>query len=314
MKTGTKISKSKRAKAAFRSWDMTGTPEVTADNGKVYHKMHGEKFVESPTLSKKYGKNYYYISNRGHLISFKNPGKPRLIEPEKAVKDGKNRRDRYSVVNHNDHHLIHRLVAEAFEVYAYGLATQSDHVHHTRRYRRDKSIVFNNNPQYLEYVTERVHRVLNILQERPRNKRTAQEELEIMQAIAYVAGIEEPNRITVVVDDPELTAIYATDEVKFSARAYIQLQLMIEAWMCAAYLNTQGLNDSIKYPVYVNIEQGTKKQIAIAVCEYLPEERKSVFVPCTAEEMRNIYTTMKEITDSLLRGYQLFSQGYRFVE
>ena len=310
MKKGKKISKSAMARANFKSWDMTGIPEVKDKKGKVYHKMKGEKFVESPTLSKKYGKNYFYISNKGHLISFKNPASPILKTPDK--KDSE--RERYVIYNaktrKNDHYLIHRLVAEAFVIYAYGLATKTSDVHHERGYRPDKSIVYNNNPEYLERVSDRVHPLLTKLQQRPRNERTEQEELEIMQALSYIASIEEPDKISFLIDDKELKAIYAADEVGFSARAYIQLQLMIRAWMCTEYLKTQGLKDSIKYPVYFTIEQGTKKPTVVAIYEFKPEEGKSELIPCTPDVTKNIYDTMKGVTDDLLRGYQLLAQGY----
>ena len=308
MKRGTKVSKSAAAKASFKSWDMAGMPEVKDKNGKVYHKMKGEKFVESPVL-RKYGKNRYYISNRGHLIQFVNPTRPIL----KALDETD--RERYVIFNaktrKRDHYLVHRLVAEAFEVYAYGLATKDDDVHHRRRYKPDKSIAYNNNPKYLEYVTERVHKLLTYLQTRPQNERTMQEEREIMTALAFIAGTEEPDKITVLLDDPNDTAIFATDEIGLSLNARIQCSLLVNSWMCTAFLKTQHLESMIRYPVYCNIENGTEKAVAIAIYEFRPEEGRSVLVPCTAEEMKNQYDTAKEFTDSFIRGYQLLSQGYQ---
>lgn len=224
MKAETKRSKSAKARRNFKSWNETGYPEViNKKTGEAFHKSKGEVFLSSPTLGRKFGENRYYISNKGHLISFaKNPDRPELINVDrfkaKKGKKGKYYRDKYTIGN-NFHEYTYRLVAEAFGVYAYGLATKKDKVHHTRRYIQAKGLYFNNNPDYLEYVTEEVHKLLNRLQESQDRERTLEEEISIMQAISYIAGKEEPNKISVFWDNPDKTKAETTKTVTFRGQA-----------------------------------------------------------------------------------------------
>lgn len=221
---GTKRSKSAKARANFKSWIETGVPEVIdKKTGSVFHKDEDEMFLESPILNKKFGKNRYYISNKGRLISFaKNPDHPLLIavdrynkelaEKKERKKGKKNRprRDSYNIGD-NFHEYTYRLVAEAFGVYAFGLATKKDKVHHTRKYIQEKGLYFNNDPDYLEYVTEEVHKLLNRLQESQGRERTLIEEVLIMMEISRLSAKEEPDKITVFMDGPDNTSAFTME-------------------------------------------------------------------------------------------------------
>ena len=230
MKAGKKRSKSARARTNFKSWNETGLPEVKdKKTNSVFHKAEDEMFLESPTLSKKFGKNRYYISNKGNLISFaKNPDHPELITVDrynrelakkKKGKKNKSHRDRYSLGD-NYHKYTYVLVAEAFSVYAFGLATKKDKVHHTRKYIQEKGLYFNNDPNYLEYVTEEVHKLLNRLQNSQEHERTLIEEVLIMMEISRLSAKEEPDKITVFMDEPDNTSAFTVkkEQISFTER------------------------------------------------------------------------------------------------
>ena len=196
--------------------------------------MKGEIFVESPSFCVKFGKHRYYISNYGHMISFANPNKPILKTPDKSTfrpkHTGEGNREQGAYKDY-----IYRLVAEAFDVYAYGLATNNSEVHHIRKYNPKKGIIFNSNAQYLQYVTKKVHRMLlSRLEKTPNGIRDLEEELQILHILAELAGEEAPDTITVLSQDiisqrPDHreTKIFTTQELTFSKEGKEELEEVI---------------------------------------------------------------------------------------
>lgn len=230
MKKSTKIEISKKAKRLFESWDKAGLPEVTytkKENGEekecVFHKSKGEEFKESPLLRKKVGRrNLYYISNRGHLIYYSN-SHPNNLRLKKIEKGNNGERDRYYIQDSKRgtiyHGTVYRLVADAFGIYVYGLAKEDDDIHHERGYIKEKGLSFNVNPDYMERVTDDVHKALSNLQRTQGRERTFDEEINIMQGLSKIAGKEEPNKISVFWDNPDYTKVETTESVQFRGQA-----------------------------------------------------------------------------------------------
>ena len=301
---GKKGSIAKEAAKNFRRWYENDDPEIivrdSKNRDKIIHKIKGEIFVESPMLSQKYGKHRYYISSRGRLVSFAIPNDPVLMHPTF------DNREKYGIDTRGMRTLefIHRLVAEAFTVYAYGLATNRSHVHHIRGYIKRKGIFFNNNPDYLEYVTEAVHKLLTKIQKKRADERSVDEEIEILKTLSKIAGIEAPDEITIITQDLNDKNIVDIQSIKKDGKQALNLQLEIKAGMCTAILNTHNLNSGIRFAVYAESE-GNK---AIAVYEYNPEEKKSHRVPVESkEELLREYNNSKAFVDGWIQDfYSLF--------
>ena len=314
-KRRTAAKNSSIAKAAlknFRRWYENDDPKIIVrdKDGNIIHRIRGEIFIESPMLSDRFGKHRYYISSRGRLVSFAKPDSPRLLTPLTFQNDP-NEREKYRInpKQGNKKEItvsIHRLVAEAFTVYAYGLATEEDEVHHIRSYLKRKGIFYNNNPKYLEYVTKAVHKLLTKIQKKRADERSVNEEIEILKTLSKIAGIEAPDKITIITQDLNDKNIVDIQSIKKDGKQALNLQLEIRAAMCTAILNIHNLDSGIRFAVYAESEG----KLAISVYEYNPEEKKSHRVPVESkEELLREYNNSKAFVDGWLQDfYSLFDK------
>lgn len=198
MKKGTKISKTKRANKAFETWSLTRYPIPKEKGEGLFYADADEIFVKCKTFQKK-----WYVSNRGNVISFANPDKPILLNSD----TNKRGRERYKRSDKKTIQIA-QLVAESFDVYRFG-KTNKWQVHHIRKYDVSMGRAYNNNPDYLQYVSQQAHELLTYLQNNPRNKRTPEQEKYILELLNKIVKSENPNNATIVIDGDNETSIHS---------------------------------------------------------------------------------------------------------
>ena len=224
-KPSTKRNKTNEAKKQFNSWLKTGEPVVLDKNQKnedgtlkPYVIQQDEKFLRA---CKPYPQ-YWFVSNYGTIISFKNLNNPIVLTLQnKKSADGKRPHVQCRPSGSGGKQKTvptYVIVADTFQAYVYGKAKRKKGTqwHHTVKYTECKNYKELNDPRYLERVTSDVHNYLTRLQEKPRDERTEREKTELLVMLQTIVKLHSPDKINIVIDNgAKMTAIYDDVETRF---------------------------------------------------------------------------------------------------
>lgn len=189
---GKKQSNTKKALKAFKEWDKNRTPIY--NNGKEpFQAADDEIFVQSD-----YEKTWF-VSNYGNIISFNDANNPKLIQPRTDTKRKNKGRERYFAYKKQGK-MSYELTAKAFGAYVFGTAKakcikDKYDIHHIRAFDSSKGRAYNNDPEFVEYVTKQVHALLTNIQEHQ-----GQPTINRMNSIANIAEKEAPGKAVVITD------------------------------------------------------------------------------------------------------------------
>lgn len=198
MKAGTKQRITKQAQKAFKEWDKNRTPIKKENSTELFQAADDEEFRQFPEVK------YWYVSNKGNVISFYNASEPKLISVWEDP--GKHGRKRY-----RGRWMSYEVVARAFDIYAFGKAKKGKaEIHHERSFDYSKDGAYNDDPKFLEWVSEGVHNFLTYIQAHQNESIT-----ENMEWLKKLAKKEAPGEAVIAIDGgKDYTAIFSMSNEK----------------------------------------------------------------------------------------------------